>query len=135
MEAVTAYFKEDRLAQLLGVQLVEVGKGRAKTRLVLQDSHMNAAHMVHGGAIFTLAACAFFAAANSHGTLALGINASVTFLKAVRGGELIAEAVENSVNPRLGSYTVTVHTAEGELIATFQGLAYRRPERQVGRRA
>jgi acyl-coenzyme A thioesterase PaaI-like protein len=43
-------------------------------------------------------------------TLALGINASVTFLKAVRGGELIAEAVENSVNPRLGSYTVTVHT-------------------------
>jgi acyl-CoA thioesterase len=134
MERITEYFKGDKLAELLGIELIDVAPGRARTRLRLADHHMNAADTAHGGAIFTLAACAFFAAANSHGPLSLGINAGITFIKAVRGGTLIAEAVEDSITPKLGSYKVTVKTEQDELIATFQGLAYRKSVRRAAHR-
>jgi len=130
VDKLKEYCRSDRFARHVGIELVDVSKGRATARLVLGDCHANAAELVHGGAMFTLAACAFFAAANSHGSLALGVNASINFVRAVRGGTLTAEAVEDSVNPRLGSYSVTVRNEDGQTVATFQGLAYRKPSRR-----
>jgi acyl-CoA thioesterase len=58
----------------------------------------------------------------------VAINVSITFIKAARGGVLTAEAVEESVNPKLGSYRISITNEQGELIATFQGLAYRKKD-------
>ena len=66
--------------------------------------------MLHGGAIFALADAVFSAASNSHGTLAVAINVSISYFKAVNSGALTATAEEASFNPRLATYLITVQT-------------------------
>jgi len=119
----------DRLCVTLGIQVTEIGLGTATTAMTVQEKHLNGADVAQGGAIFTLADLAFGAAANSHGTLALGVNASIAFTKAgASGGTLTAHARETAVSGPLATYVVEVKNAEGETIATFQGTAYRKRE-------
>jgi acyl-CoA thioesterase len=92
----------------------------------IQPWHANAVGLVQGGAIFTLADYAFAVASNTHGTVAVGINVSITYMKAVTAGTLTAEAREVARNPKLASYTVNVTDEAGHLIAVFQGLVYRK---------
>ena len=94
----------------------------------IEPYHFNGARTVHGGAIFTLADFAFAVASNSHGTLAMGINTSVSFVKAATGGTLYAEAVEQSRNPRLASYSVRITDDADDVVAIFQGMVYRKKE-------
>ena len=130
MDAIREFFRErDRFAAHCGVELVEVGPGRAVARMEVQTHHLNGVDTAHGGAIFTLADLAFAAACNSHGTVAVAINAGITYMKATTGGLLTAVAEEAACNPRLGTYTMRVTDAVGDLVAIFQGLAYRKKER------
>lgn len=123
---VEACLRSDRFAARSNIQLRSVGPGRATAEMVLSPEHWNGLGMVQGGAIFTLADFAFAAASNSHGTVAVAINVSISFLKAVRAGTLRAEAKEQSRNHRLGSYGVEVRDEAGELVAVFQGMVYRK---------
>jgi acyl-CoA thioesterase len=97
--------------------------------MTLQPHHWNGVGTAQGGAIFTLADFAFAAASNSHGTVAVAINVSITFMKSARTGTLWAEAREISKNPKLGTYTVEVKDDQGDLVALFQGMAYRKSEK------
>jgi acyl-CoA thioesterase len=128
MEKIREFFKRDKLAEYLGIELVEVSPGRAVTRMAIQPCHLNGIDTVHGGAIFTLADFAFAVACNSHGTIAVAINVSISFLKAATQGTLTARAREVSRSSRLGSYAIDITDDAGELVATFQGLAYRKNE-------
>jgi len=128
MEKIRQYFEQDQFAARNNIELVSVAPGYAKAKMTLQAHHWNGYRTVHGGAIFTLGDFAFAAACNSHGTVAVAINAAVTFIKAARAGVLWAEAREQSKNPKLGTYTVEIRDETGELVALFQGLAYRKNE-------
>lgn len=129
MQEIKDFFsREDLFARHVGIELVDVGSGWAKTSMKIEKWHFNGARTVHGGAIFTLADFAFAAASNSHGTLAMGINTSMSFVKAALSGTLYAEAKELSRNARLASYSVTVTDDEGDVVAIFQGMVYRKKE-------
>jgi acyl-CoA thioesterase len=128
MEDIAAYFKRDRFAELVGIELLEVAKGKAKAMLTIQERHLNTIRTVHGGAIFALADLAFAAASNSYGSVAVGINVSISYVKAATGGVLIAEAREVSLNPKLATYTVDVKDEEGDIVAIFQGMVYRKKD-------
>jgi acyl-CoA thioesterase len=127
MDNVRAYFKNDKLAQHLGMEIAEVTPGNAVIRMPVQECHMNSLGIVHGGSIFALADFAFAVSSNSHGTVAVAINANISFLKAARSGTLTATAKEVSRNPKIGTYNIEVTDDEGALIATFQGMVYRKP--------
>ena len=71
----------DKYAAYLGIELLEAGEGYCKVRLPIKEQFLNAADVVHGGLIFTLADVAFAVASNSHGQLALAINANISFLR------------------------------------------------------
>ena len=129
MEAVKNFFQNDTFAKHLGIELLEVSKGRAKTKMEIKDHHLNGINIAHGGAIFSLADLAFAVASNSHKTIALAINASISFLKAVSGGTLIAEAKEVSLNPKLATYDIRVTNENNDLIALFQGTVYRKKDK------
>jgi len=128
MHAVTRCLGNDRFAKQCGIELVSVEPGRACTRMTVVPEHLNGVGIVQGGAIFTLADFAFAAASNSYGTVAVAINVSISFLKATSSGVLVAEAKETSRNPRLGTYTVDVRDESGDLVATFQGMVYRKKD-------
>src|SRR5690606_15864908 len=87
MDHIKKYLSDhDLMAKHLGIELLEVGEGRARARMPIQSFHMNSANVVHGGAVFTLADFAFAAASNSHGQLALSISASIMFMMAKSEG-------------------------------------------------
>lgn len=128
MEKIRRFFNHDRFAARAQIELVSLAPGYAKCRMPLQDFHLNGYNTVHGGAIFTLADFTFAAASNSHGNIAVAINASISFMKAGVQGTLWAEARELSRNPKLASYTVEVRDDAGDLVAVFQGMVYRKSE-------
>ena len=127
-EKIRLYFEQDLYAQRSGIDLLELREGYAKAAMKVEPYHLNAVGTVQGGAIFTLADLAFAAACNSHGTVAVAINVNISFVKAATRGTLVAEAKEVSRNPKLGSYTIHVTDDAGEIVAVFQGLAYRKKD-------
>ena len=122
------FVEKDRFARHVGVELLEVSEGYAKARMHITDQHLNGIDVVHGGAIFTLADLAFAAASNSHGTVAVAINASIWYVKAAIKGTLFAEAKEVSLNPKLATYSIAVTDERGEIFATFEGMVYRKKQ-------
>ncbi|MHC5172698.1 MAG: PaaI family thioesterase [Planctomycetota bacterium] len=64
-----------------------------------------------------------------HGVVAVAINANISFVKAATSGTLTAEAREQSINPKLATYLVDVTDDEGDRVATFQGMVYRKKPR------
>jgi acyl-CoA thioesterase len=121
-------FSRDRYAALTGIEIVEAGRGYCKARLKIEDKHMNAANVVQGGAIFTLADFAFGVASNSHGQLALAINVNISFLNSVSSGTLYAAATELGEPKRLGAYDVLVTDENGQIVARFNGMVYRKKQ-------
>ena len=128
LEAIKHHFENDGFAAESGMRLVELRPGFAKTSLQVEQRHMNNVGMVHGGAIFTLAAFAFGAAAKTGGKVAVGVNTSLSFLQSSRSGTLYAEATEISRSRKLSVCTVRVTNDAGELVALFQGTAYIKDE-------
>ena len=129
MEQIKSFFQQrDKLGQYLGIEILEAGPGYAKTSMELRSHHLNGIDVAHGGTIFTLADIAFAVACNSHGTVAVAINVSISFVKAATTGMLYAEARETSKNPKLSTVHVDVTDAAGDLVATFQGMAYRKKD-------
>ena len=91
--------------------------------------HLNFNGGCHGGAIFALADSAFGLASNSHGPLASGIDAHITFQAGVRSGDtLVARAAEVQRGKRIGVYRVDVVRPESSgaetAVSSFTGTVY-----------
>jgi acyl-CoA thioesterase len=129
MDALKKFVEKDQFAKHLDIEMLEYGAGRAKARMEIKERHLNSAGTAHGGAIFSLADAVFSVASNSHGTLALAINVSISFFKAVRSGMLHAEGREVSFNPKLATYLIDVKDEQGNAVALFQGTVYRKKDR------
>lgn len=116
---------KDRFAQAMGVRLVDGGPGHAKVAMTVREEHLNFNGTCHGGAIFALADAAFGLASNSHGLLAAGIDAHITYQEAANlGDELTAGAVEVSRSRKLAVYRIDVTRADGTAISSFTGTVY-----------
>jgi acyl-CoA thioesterase len=128
IDLVRRVLSGDRFAAAAGAKLVEVREGYAVARMRLRPDHLNGVAVAQGGAVFTLADFAFAAASNSHGTVAVALDASITFARAVRSGVLTAEAREESLSRRVSVCSVRVTDERGEVIALFRGTAFRKDE-------
>ncbi len=127
MSDLRTFFLADRFAAGAGIELLEVRAGYARAQFTVEDRHLNAFGVVQGGAVFTLADFAFAACCNSHGVLALALSMSLNMVKGVRAGTvLVAEAREEGLSRKISTCTVRVTDGDGELVALFNGTAYRK---------
>ena len=84
----------------LGITFRAGGPGRAEVAMTVDARHLNFNGGCHGGAIFALADSAFGLASNSHGPVAAGIDAHITFQAAVAAGDtLVARATRSAAQP------------------------------------
>jgi acyl-CoA thioesterase len=130
MDPNKAFFANDAWAKESGIELMEVSTGRSKVRMKIEKKHVNGHGTVHGGVIFTLADTAFALASNSHGIPAAAINAHISYVKSATAGTLYAEAAESSLGPKIATYSVIVTDDNGEKIALFEGMVYRKTPRK-----
>lgn len=118
--------QDDRFAQSIGAQLVEVREGYARAQLTVTERHLNGAGICQGGVMFTLADLTFAAMANSHGILTVGVSNNITFIKAGKLGDTItAECTERVNHHKLPYCDMTITNQQGEVLAMMTGLAYR----------
>ncbi|TMK82515.1 MAG: hydroxyphenylacetyl-CoA thioesterase PaaI [Actinobacteria bacterium] len=116
-------------ADLLGLEVVEVGPGAATVRGTVGSEHLNAHGIGHGGFVFALADHALAMASNSHGPAAVALVATIHFTRRVRAGEtLVARAREVSLGRSAATYEVTVETDGGRTVALFTGTVHRLPD-------
>jgi acyl-CoA thioesterase len=123
-ERVGSLFENDRFARGSGIRILEVRQGFGRTQMDVEPRHLNAVGIVQGGALFTLADHAFALASNSHGTLAVGCQADITWLKAVRSGRLTATAEEISRTRSISTCLIRILDEREDLVAIFKGIAY-----------
>jgi len=115
----------DPFVTSLGIRCVEAGPGHATVTLEVGDAHLNFNGACHGGVIFALADTAFGLASNSHGMIAVGIDAHITYhVAAQRGDTLTATAVEVSRLRKIAVYRIDVTRADGTLVSSFTGTVY-----------
>lgn len=126
---VKRYFEQDAFARSLGIEVTEIGAGSATACMRLTPGHHNSFGVTHGGALFSLADLAFAVAANTHDVVSLSINAHMQYIKATSTGTLTARAKEVSSSRKLGMYRVDITDEAGDIVATFEGMVYRKKER------
>lgn len=126
IEAIRRRIENDPYCKTLGIEIVDLERGTATTRLKTSEELTNFYGMPHGGAIYSLADAAFAAASNSHGYKAVALETNVSYLAAVDTGTVLtATAQETRLTGRTGEYEVVVTDENGNRVATFRGRAYR----------
>jgi len=133
LEDLRERLERDPFARSLGIHILELGEGSARLEMALRPEMANFMGAIHGGAIFTLADHAFAAACNSHGVPAVALHVDMTYFSVPPAGSILtAEARELHRSRRTGTYRIEISTREGALVASFQGIAYRKVKDHVG---
>jgi acyl-CoA thioesterase len=133
LELLKEQIKKESFANHMGITLLDIAPGYAMVEARFSEK-MNSFHgLIHGGAIFALIDVAFGAASNSHGTIALALNMSITYIEPPEPNSLlIAEAREESKTTRTATYHIKVLQKDGDgdrKIAICQALVCRKKER------
>ena len=131
MKSVRKGLESDAYASHLGIELLSMEPGYARAQMPVQAFHSNMHGMVHGGAMFSLADFVFQAASNSHGVVAVAVNANISYIQAPKTEVLYAEATEVSRTRRLATYSIKVTEDGDKLVAMFLGTVYRMPDKPV----
>jgi acyl-CoA thioesterase len=115
-------YAEDRASQALGIEITDVGPGRAIATMPVTPTMVNGHGIAHGGYVFLLADTAFAFACNTYGEATVARAADIAFLAPVHeGDELVAVAEERTRSGRNGVYDVTVRRSGDEVVAEFRG--------------
>ncbi len=109
-----------------GIVIEAADKDYAKCSLETDHRHLNAAGVVMGGAVYTLADFTFAVAANSEAMNTVSLTSSITYLSAARGGKLTAEARCVRSGRSTCHFIVTVSDAEGNVVASVSTTGFRR---------
>lgn len=114
----------------MGITILDIAPGYAKVEARYSEEMCNFNGLIHGGAIFALIDEVFGAAASSHGTMVMGLNMNVTFIKPPQIDLiLIAEAKEESRSQHTAIYHIEVYQKgenEDQKIAICQAVVYRK---------
>jgi len=124
--AVGHMLANDPFSRWMGIELVAVRPGFCEIRMTAREEMANGFGIIHGGLVFAFADSALAFACNSHGKLALLLDATISYPAAVEiGDELIAVAEERTLGRKTGTYDVTVRKLDETVVALFRSTVYR----------
>jgi acyl-CoA thioesterase len=130
IDAIRRRVAEEPYAKKLGLTLREIELGYALVEMVFTNDMENIFHTTHGGAIFSLIDEAFEISCNTHGTVAVALNMTVTYHRAPTAGSVLrAESREIYRSAKTATYDIKVTEGDNTLIASCQALAYRKNEK------
>jgi acyl-CoA thioesterase len=117
--------REDTFSRRVGVKLVELLPGFARTTLSINEESINIYKMAHGGALFSVADQACEAAGNSFGEPAVALQQNIHFLAPGKSGDFLeATAKVSHRSKRIGLIEFEVRNQEGLLVAIGQQVIF-----------
>ena len=125
-EVLEIITRKDRFSRWLGLHIDEHRTGYCKLHFKVIDDMLNGFNHIHGGVLFSASDSAFAFACNSYGNITLALDASISFTRPAKSGDLLyIEAIEVFSGNKIGIYDVRTTNERGELIAIFKGTSYR----------
>ena len=125
-ERIRDLFTRDRYAALLGLQLVDVAP--VTVAMPVRPDHENFYDVTHGGAMFSLADCAFSLASNAHGDRAVAIDTHLVLTAATRHSDTLTAVAEEVTRGRtLATYRITLSRSDGRIAGLFTGTVHITP--------
>lgn len=120
-----AMWRNDRVTQGLGMQVLAIGPGSATLRMPVREDMLNGHDICHGGLITTLADSTFAFACNAYNEITVASGFDVNLIASARLGDVLtASCAELSKAGRTGVYDIAVLNQRGEAIAAFRGRSY-----------
>ena len=124
LEEVRELFRKDRFATENGMVIDEIGEDYAKCSVILNERHMNAMGGVMGGVHFTLADFAFAVASNVRHMGTVALSTDISFIGAVKGRKLTAEATLVKDGRTVCCYRIQVKDDLGNIAAEIKTVGY-----------
>ena len=125
---VRRLFDADRYAAKLGMELIDPDPARVTVAMPVTAEHENFYDVTHGGAMFSLADCAFALASNSHGDRAVAIDTHLALTSGTSAGDTLTAVAEEMTRGRtLATYRITVTRGDGRICGLFTGMVHVTP--------
>lgn len=124
LEEARAFFQQDRFATEAGIVIDSIDQGGAVCSVSIQPRHLNAAGVVQGGLLFTLADFAFAVAANWNKGPTLTLSSNIHFMRAATEGLIQATATLEHQSKSTCLYRVEVTQEDGTPLALVQITGY-----------
>ena len=123
---VNAMLSRDAFSAWLGLEVTGIRPGACTARMTVREEMTNGFGVCHGGVTFALADSVLAFASNTHGTITVSIENSMTYPAAARTGDVLtAVAEEEASSARLAWFRVKVTKQDGTTVALFRGTVYR----------
>ena len=114
-----SFTEQNPFSRACGCRLLQCSFEHAAAVMEIDPAlHYNGAHIVHGGALMTLADFVCSAAANADGVLRLSCGGSYAFLRSAKAGRLTAEAFLVSSTRTLCYHRAEIRDESGALLFT-----------------
>lgn len=127
MSGLQEMIEGDAYAALLGFELT--AEDPVTVAMTVEDRHLNFLGVTHGGALFSLADCAFSLASNAAGARAVAIDTHLALTGGSRAGDrLVAVAEEVTRGRTLATYRITVRRPPERVVGLFTGTVYLSPD-------
>lgn len=117
----------DAYATHLGFHLLDDDDAVA-VAMTVGPEHLNFLGTTHGGAVFSLADCAFSLASNVAGDRAVAIDTHLVITGGSALGDVLTARAEETTRGRtLGTYRITVSRGDGRVVGLFTGTVHISP--------
>jgi acyl-CoA thioesterase len=118
-------FESDAYAAAQGFTLGDITEETVEVSMSVREDHLNFHGVLHGGALFSLADCAFSLASNAHGDTAMAIDTHLALTAPSRLADtLTATATEITRGRSLATYRVEVTRDDGRTVGLFTGTVF-----------
>lgn len=125
MERAAALLEADAYARGLGINLVAVEGTSVTVSMVVTAGMTNFHGGMHGGALFSVADCAFSLASNLAGERAVAIDTHLVLSSAPQVGDTLTAVAEEVHRGRtLATYRVIVTRPSGRVAGHFTGTVF-----------
>ncbi|HLF23278.1 MAG TPA: hotdog fold thioesterase [Burkholderiales bacterium] len=123
---VGAMMGQDKFSQWMGITVVDVRPRRATVRLTVRPEMVNGFGVAHGAIAYAAADSALAFASNTHGSVTMSIENTITYPAPVNVGDvLVAVAKKEAESGRLAYYRVVVRNQKDDIVALFRGTVYK----------
>ena len=123
---VNEMYDHDAFSKWLGINKIEVSKGKSTLRMKIRKEMLNGFNIAHGGIAYSLADSALAFAANTHGNKSLSIETKISHLEPVREGDILTAVVmKESLSEKKGEYVISIMNQDELEIAIFKGIVHR----------
>lgn len=110
--------KQNAFGNLVGVHIVEIREGYARSELEVRPELTNPISSLHGGVYFTMADITGGSAAVSHGEQVATVDADIRYLRPGLGlKKIVCEAEEIKKGKQLFVYRLDIKDEEGTVLA------------------